>query len=191
LDTAHLTVACSDNVTIRNNDIMDGDIVFLPFLNNSTIMGNTVQDNYYGIYLYALSSNNTLHHNNFINNTEGNAYDEGIYNQWDSGSAGNYWSDYTSNDTDHNGIGDDPYSIQGSAGSVDRYPLMHSWGTSQKGDLNRDGNITPADAAIALQIAASGAHNPAADVSGDNHVTSLDALMILQAAAGAWGSVKI
>jgi hypothetical protein len=56
--------------------------------------------------------------------------------------------------------------------------------TPQKGDLNRDGNIMTADAAIALQLAATGAHNPAADVSGDNCVTSLDALMILQAAAG-------
>ena len=53
-----------------------------------------------------------------------------------------------------------------------------------KGDLNSDGNLTPADAAIALAIAATGAHNDAADVSGDGQVTSLDALMILQAAAG-------
>jgi len=53
-----------------------------------------------------------------------------------------------------------------------------------KGDLNSDGILTPADAAIALRLAASGAHNPAADVSGDDRVTSLDALMILQAAAG-------
>ncbi|KAF5413645.1 MAG: hypothetical protein C5S49_08075 [Candidatus Methanogaster sp.] len=52
------------------------------------------------------------------------------------------------------------------------------------GDLNSDGILTPSDAAIALRLAASGAHDPAADVSGDDRVTSLDALMILQAAAG-------
>ena len=45
------------------------------------------------------------------------------------------------------------------------------------------GNVTPADAAIALAIAASGTHNSSADVSGDGSVTSLDALMILQVAA--------
>jgi hypothetical protein len=55
---------------------------------------------------------------------------------------------------------------------------------AQKGDLNHDGTLTPADAAIALRIAATGAQNPAADVSGDDRVTALDALMILQAAAG-------
>ena len=44
--------------------------------------------------------------------------------------------------------------------------------------------LTPADAAIALEIAVGSAHDPAADVSGDDRVTSLDALMILQAAGG-------
>jgi hypothetical protein len=48
-----------------------------------------------------------------------------------------------------------------------------------------DSALTPADAAIALRIASSGAYDPAADVSGDGSVTSLDALMILQAASGA------
>ncbi len=52
------------------------------------------------------------------------------------------------------------------------------------GDINGDNQITPADAAIALGLAANGAHDSAADVSGDDRVTSLDALMILQAAAG-------
>ena len=51
-----------------------------------------------------------------------------------------------------------------------------------RGDLNRDGDITPADAAIALQLAASGAQNPAADVNDDGRIAPLDALMILQAA---------
>nr|QNO44535.1 hypothetical protein CBGFFKFA_00001 [Methanosarcinales archaeon ANME-2c ERB4] len=62
---------------------------------------------------------------------------------------------------------------------------MQPWtATSLKGDLNSDGYITPADAAIALRIAATGAQNPAADMNDDGTVTSLDALMILQAAAG-------
>lgn len=53
-----------------------------------------------------------------------------------------------------------------------------------RGDLNFDSFLTPADAAIALQMAVSGEYADAADVSGDGSVTSLDALMILQAAAG-------
>ncbi|MEA3324094.1 MAG: hypothetical protein U9Q37_03005, partial [Euryarchaeota archaeon] len=52
-----------------------------------------------------------------------------------------------------------------------------------RGDLNHDGTLTPADAAIALHPAATGGWDPAADVDGDRRITSLDALMILKAAA--------
>ncbi|PXF60433.1 MAG: hypothetical protein C4B59_09530 [Candidatus Methanogaster sp.] len=57
------------------------------------------------------------------------------------------------------------------------------------GDLNFDGSVTSADAAIALEIAAGSrpcddAMRAIADVSGDGCITSLDALMILQAATG-------
>ena len=48
------------------------------------------------------------------------------------------------------------------------------------GDVNGDGRITPADAAIVLQMAVLGEYSKMADVSDDNSVTSLDALMILQ-----------
>jgi hypothetical protein len=51
------------------------------------------------------------------------------------------------------------------------------------GDLNGDGEVTTADAAIALQLAVSGGWDQDADISGDEKVTSLDALMILQIAA--------
>jgi hypothetical protein len=55
-----------------------------------------------------------------------------------------------------------------------------------KGDLNRDGKTTPADAVIALRIAVgSSPYDEAADVNRDRKVTSLDALMILQATSGA------
>ena len=58
--------------------------------------------------------------------------------------------------------------------------------SSEKGDLNHDDQITPADATIALEIAAgSRPYDWVADVSGDDRVTSLDVLMIIQAAMGA------
>jgi len=71
--------------------------------------------------------------------------------------------------------------------SVDAEPISGVFviGTI-KGDLNSDGILAPADAAIALQIAVgSRPFDDAADVNHDSRVTSLDALMILQAAAGA------
>nr|QNO54133.1 hypothetical protein KOBOILMI_00001 [Methanosarcinales archaeon ANME-1 ERB7] len=63
---------------------------------------------------------------------------------------------------------------------------VHIQTSSGCGDLNGDGEVTAADAVIALEITA-GSHpfDPAADVSGDGQVTSLDALMIMQAASDA------
>ena len=52
----------------------------------------------------------------------------------------------------------------------------------ERGDLDRNGEITSTDAAIALQLAVSDGYDTAADVSGNGRVTSLDALMILQMA---------
>ena len=147
---------------------------------NNRLTGNTASSNDYGIYLDS-SSDNRVHHNNLIDNAAHNAYSDRT-NAWNSTTAGNYYSDYTGTDNNTDGIGDDPYSIPGGGGSVDNYPLMQPWtgGTQQLGDLNGDNQITPADAAIALAIAASGGWDADADVSGDNCVTSLDALMILQ-----------
>jgi len=199
-----LTGGSSNNTLAGNIASDNNDGIYLWGSSNNTLTGNNASYNDdYGIYLLGLNnrltnntasynedgirtgyySNNTLYHNNLIDNTNHNAYDTGT-NAWDSGSEGNYYSDYTGTDNNTDGIGDTHHPIPGGT-SIDRFPLMHPWSdTPQIGDLNGDDQITPADAAIALAIAATGAHNPAADMSGDGKVTSLDALMILQAAVG-------
>ncbi|MEA3282514.1 MAG: hypothetical protein U9Q68_08150, partial [Euryarchaeota archaeon] len=77
-----------------------------------------------GVYL-SLSGNNSLYWSDISNNTDYNAYDDTI-NQWDSGTEGNYYSDYTGIDSDGDGIGNTPYPIPG-GDSVDGYPLMQPW----------------------------------------------------------------
>jgi nitrous oxidase accessory protein NosD len=72
-------------------------------------------------------SNNTIFHNNFLNNAkELGSFD--LYgtstNTWDNGypSGGNYWSNYNGTDSDGDGIGDTPYALD--ANNTDNYPLM-------------------------------------------------------------------
>ncbi|MBC7128445.1 MAG: PKD domain-containing protein [Thermoplasmatales archaeon] len=87
----------------------------------NTIYDCSIENNgYYGIYI--ISSNNSIWHNNFINNT---AYDMGK-NEWNSDyerAIGNYWSNYAGRDENNDGIGDEPYSLEG--GANDFYPLMN------------------------------------------------------------------
>lgn len=77
--------------------------------------------------------------------------------------------------------------------SINRFPLPQApyadiqsmlLATPQKGDPPLTVTSPPRTSAIALTIAATGAHDDASDVSVDSSVTSLDALIILQAAAG-------
>ena len=90
---------------------------------DNIISNNTCSYNYYnGIYLYDSSDNNILYLNIFIANNE-NAADDGVDNQWDNGSIGNYWDDYGGEDANNDGIGDTPYSIGGFAGDQDNYPI--------------------------------------------------------------------
>jgi len=53
---------------------------------------------------------------------------------------------------------------------------------TMRGDLDGDGNITPTDAVIALDLAVAGGWCGDADMNDDERVTALDVLMILQAA---------
>ena len=187
-DGIHLDSSSNNTLTGNTANSNYGGGIYLELSSNNILRSNTASNNdygdddydYYGIEMYDSSDNNLIY-NNYLDNVY-NAYDDGS-NQWDSGSAGNYYSDYNGTDNNKDGIGDDPHPIPGGT-STDRFPLMQPWSDMpQKGDLNDDGIITPADAAIALRLVATGAHDDAADVSGDGQVTSLDALMILQAAA--------
>ncbi len=81
---------------------------------------NLLQENEgYGVYLLLWSDSNIIHHNTFIDNNLGGssqAYDDCTDNYWyDTATlGGNFWSDWLE-------IGS--YPIDGSASSVDLYPL--------------------------------------------------------------------
>jgi parallel beta-helix repeat protein len=88
------------------------------------VLGNKLKYNsIYGISISSSSNENLIFNNTFIGNFM-NALDDGNLNQWDNKSIGNYWDDYDGIDSNGDGIGDIPYYILGTAGSIDSYPIF-------------------------------------------------------------------
>jgi len=108
----------SDNCTLSNNVAEDNSWAgfILSFSHNNTFFDNFAEGSSYGFKLH-VSHNVKIYGNTMISNTA-NAEDEGgIDSLWDDGvSIGNIWDDY---------LGGGVYTIQGSAGSVDRYPRLY------------------------------------------------------------------
>ena len=106
----------SGNTISSNNN----DGIGLYSSSNNVFSGNTISSNDdYGMYLASYSSNNTICSNNF-NNTHQVWSDS--KNVWHDGDEGNYWSDYTGQDPNADGIGDSAYDIE--KNNQDNHPLM-------------------------------------------------------------------
>lgn len=136
----------ADNITLEGFNVTKsgtcscGNAGIKIMSNNSTIFGNTVYENKYGIYC-ANHMGNKIYLNNLVKNNI-SAYDGGS-NMWyedtgtensilelapKHGAVGNYYSDFDQpgqgcNDTNNDGICDSPHKIMGSS-NVDKYPLM-------------------------------------------------------------------
>ncbi len=116
---------CSD-VILRKNEIIKLEFgIIMKQSDNCIITENVIAFcDEFCIKIETNSSNILVFGNSFIDNNLGDfhyhsqAYDSGINNQWHNlvSLNGNYWSDIGSNTT---------YSIDGSAGSIDLYPLAN------------------------------------------------------------------
>jgi len=161
----------SDGNIIEGNTITNNtyDGVWLFWSDNNTVIGNRVIDNGVGIKAN-VTSGNVIYHNSLINNTEqvllGNSSDI-----WDNGCEGNYWSDYTGEDLNGDGIGDTLLPHQG----VDNYPLMSQY---MEGDTNHDAIVDIVDGVtigVAFGTKPSDPNwNPHADLNEDGVIDITD-----------------
>ncbi|MCU0799991.1 MAG: right-handed parallel beta-helix repeat-containing protein, partial [Candidatus Thermoplasmatota archaeon] len=127
----------SNNNTVHHNDIEKNEfgILLTEQSNDNTIRDNKVLKNEHGLRI-SDSNYNMIYHNMILENPD-QSLDDGTGNRWymDYPICGNYWSDHSSSDQFNgisqdvvgaDGISDTPYSnILGTAGSIDRYPLLH------------------------------------------------------------------
>jgi nitrous oxidase accessory protein len=104
-------------ILVESNTISDDVGIGIGAWGN-TVFNNTIKNCRVGIAFWSYASNNTIYHNNFLNNTI-QVQMQDPYNpfvgKWDKGRAigGNYWSDYllkypNAAEIDHSGIGDTP-----------------------------------------------------------------------------------
>jgi len=121
-------LAESNSCQIADNIITDSYTgVLLSDSCFNRIVGNNIKNNVIGVRLSSLESeNNTLFHNNFIDNVSWQVDPTGMGNNtiWDNSAEGNYWSDYAGGDLDGDGIGDTPYPNEF---GWDEHPLMELW----------------------------------------------------------------
>lgn len=146
-------IGSSDN-SIVDNDVAGNHIDGLCLYqadNRNLITHNRIFGNAkYGINITSLSNpsnpstGNHIHHNNFSNNDGGGvqAYDDIDTNFWNDTTEGNYWSDWTTPDTNQDNIVDNPYIVDGNAGAQDYYPLVNPISANQPPTAIID-SITP------------------------------------------------
>ena len=144
--------------------------------NNTLITKNKITNNQVGIQITLNSSNNTIYHNDFINNAQQVDLGPVSSNRWDNGfEEGNHWSDYSGEDQNGDGIGDTMLPWQ----TVDNYPLQSPY---IEGDVNHNGIVNIADAALLIMawqtLRGQPNYNPHADFNMDNTINIIDATTI-------------
>jgi parallel beta-helix repeat protein len=121
----------SINSTVKACDVFNNSDYgfYLDRNDDCEFVFNTISQNRIGFYIDEESDYNLVWQNNFLNNSEYQAMDDGIGNQWNA-SIGNYWSDFD--------FQSDFYQIPGNANSTDYAPIAEAITISTSDDENLD-----------------------------------------------------
>lgn len=105
---------CSDGRFEGNRIAVNTIGVFLDGSNRNTFRGNLVQDNGWGVLMFASCAKNVFAGNDFVQNDYPVALDmRRTDNRFDDGREGNWWSAHAAYDLDDDGAGDTEYSPVG------------------------------------------------------------------------------
>lgn len=152
-----LSESCNNN-TIRDNIVSENTFILgwgidLEFSSENNITRNTIRSNGVGISIAGdPCNNNSLYHNNFINNGHSVSLSGSQVNIWDDGypSGGNYWSDYRERSPDAGELDDSGIWNQSRVideNNTDSYPLMRPWRLIP-GDVNLNMKVDLEDLAL-------------------------------------------
>ncbi|MFX1512203.1 MAG: right-handed parallel beta-helix repeat-containing protein [Promethearchaeota archaeon] len=111
------------NNTLLGNTITQSSSygIILTRSDSNIITNNTITSNQgAGIWIHMNSDNNRMYYNNLLSNYGCQAHDGISGNVF----SYNYWDDWTSPDTNDDGIVDKPYPIEGNANNQDPFPLI-------------------------------------------------------------------
>jgi len=169
---------CKNNTITENAITLNqwAGVALYDYSSQNLVSRNLVQMNQYGLWSYS-SKGNFIYKNSFISNFYQVYTDLTSKNTWDNGCEGNFWSDYSGEDSDGDGIGDTPYVID--QNNKDYHPLIKTYVV---GDSNHDGKINYRDLFLLARAYGSAPNepnwNPYVDFNDDKKVDYFDLAML-------------
>ena len=139
----------NNDVFSKNWIVNDWQAFLIYQTSGHIIKGNRIENNTVAINT-SYGEGLEIYGNNFINNqrniaTANDAISLPIFGNggslpfWDNDEKGNYWSNYTGVDANHDGVGDNPYIVRTVPYTIDRYPFITPFDIAEP--LKRSGTV--------------------------------------------------